>query len=251
MMSSVDSRQATDERPAAVLEPATALLGSAAVIVWNDVAPEGQQIFYAWHDNEHIPERLAIPGFLRGRRYRCAGHSPEWLTFYEAGDLGVLVSPAYMARLNAPSEETTRALRYFRNTSRAVCRISDSAGNSNGGYVAALRIGVQPAQTSALVKFIREHALAQAMSVAGVLACHLFAADQQASHLDTAESSTRTFDVPSWVLLAEASHAHAAQQALAILGGERMRALGASVRADAAVYTLEISRLSSVLTDRA
>src|ERR671934_1494326 len=79
-----------------------ALLGSGAVIVWNDVAPEGRDQFYDWHDKEHIPERLAVPGFRRGRRYIRHGHSPEWLTLYEATDLSVLVSNAYLERLNAP-----------------------------------------------------------------------------------------------------------------------------------------------------
>jgi len=73
-----------------------ALLGRAAVIVWNDIAPQGREQFYRWHDKEHIPERLAVPGFLRGRRYAKRGHSPEWLTFYEGADLDVLTSPEYL-----------------------------------------------------------------------------------------------------------------------------------------------------------
>ncbi len=89
---------------------ATALLGNAAVLIWNDVAPEGRDQFYRWHDREHIPERLALPGFLRGRRLACTGHSPEWLTIYEADDLDVLTSPEYLARLNAPTPATTATL---------------------------------------------------------------------------------------------------------------------------------------------
>ena len=77
-------------------QPSTAMLGDAAVIVWNDVSDEGRSRFYAWHDREHIPERLAIPGFRRGRRYIRPGHSPEWLTLYEASDLAVVTSPAYL-----------------------------------------------------------------------------------------------------------------------------------------------------------
>ena len=100
----------------------SALLGDGAVLVWNDVVSEGRDKFYEWHDKEHIPERLSIPGFRRGRRYVRSGHSPEWLTMYEAVDLNVVVSPAYLERLNAPTPATVDTLRYFRNTSRAVCR---------------------------------------------------------------------------------------------------------------------------------
>ena len=76
-----------------------------------------------------------------------------------------------------------------------------------------------------------------------MVACHLFAADAQASFTDTAESRTRAFDVPAWVVLVEATRADAA---------ERVRSLVAStdlgsdivIRDDAAVYTVEICRLA-------
>jgi hypothetical protein len=45
-----------------------ALMGHGAVAIWNDVAPEGLAEFYEWHHREHMPERVSIPGFLRGRR---------------------------------------------------------------------------------------------------------------------------------------------------------------------------------------
>ena len=45
------------------------LAGEGAVAIWHDIAPEGRGEFYAWHGHEHMPERAAIPGFLRGRRY--------------------------------------------------------------------------------------------------------------------------------------------------------------------------------------
>lgn len=223
---------------------AGALLGGAAVLVWNDVAAAGREQFYQWHDKEHIPEHLALPGFRRGRRYRKPGHSPEWLTFYEADDLAVLVSPAYLARLNAPTPATRATLEFFQNTSRAVCRVVHSTGSSSGGQVLAMRLEAPTAQSDAVREHLVTAVLPRAAAQVGVLACHLFVADQQASHLNTAESSTRAFDVPSWVLLIEASSLEAAQQALHLIDTPDLRALGASVRNDAATYALEICRLA-------
>ena len=120
----------------------TALLGHGAVLVWNDIAPDGRERFYEWHDKEHVPERLAIAGFRRGRRFVRPGHSPEWLTMYETDDLSVVMSPDYLARLNAPTPTTQQTLKYFRNTSRAVCRVMHSAGSSTGGQMLAMRLNV-------------------------------------------------------------------------------------------------------------
>lgn len=222
-----------------------ALMGRAAVLIWNDVAPEGRAHFYAWHDREHVPERLSLPGFLRGRRYARAGHSPEWLTIYEAVDVSALVSPAYLARLNAPTAATTRTLAYFRNTSRAVCRRVYSMGCSSGGHVLAMRISVDPARADAMCRYLRDDAFPRALAATGVVACHLFAADAKASYVDTAESSTRTFDVPAWVLLCETSNADGAEHAREIVASSEFARLGVEIRDDAAVYALEICRLST------
>lgn len=221
-----------------------ALLGAGAVIVWNDVAQQGRDQFYAWHDKEHIPERLGIPGFRRGRRYIKQGHSPEWLTVYETTDLRVVVSPEYLERLNSPTPDTVKTLRYFQNTSRAVCQLVHSLGSSSGGHVLAMRLDVTAAQTDAMTEYLTREAFARVSALTGVVACHLYMVDQPASYLNTVESSTRTFDVPSWVLLIEASTVAAAEQARILIDESRLASLGATARRDAAVYSLEICRLA-------
>ena len=222
----------------------TALLGEAAVLVWNDVASEGRDQFYDWHDKEHVPERLAIPGFRRGRRFARPGHSPEWLTMYEADDLAVLTSPAYLARLNAPTPATERTLKYFRNTSRAVCRIVHSLGSSTGGHMLAMRLDVPSGQGDVLHEYVTSEAFPRALALTGVVACHLYVADERASYIDTAESSTRTFDVPSWVLLCEVTFAGAAEKARGVLESREPKRLGVDLRSNAGTYTLEICRVS-------
>jgi hypothetical protein len=228
---------------------AGALLGNAAVLVWNDVAENGREQFYAWHDKEHIPERLAIPGFRRGRRFIKPGHSPEWLTMYEAGDLAVVTSPEYLARLNAPTPSTVSTLRYFRNTSRAVCRVVCSVGSSTGGHVLATRLNVSAPRSEAMCRYVRDDLFARMIALTGVVACHLYATDQAASQAKTAESSTRKFDVPSWVLLCEATNLNAAEKAKAMVEGPEFQRLGV-ICGDAAAYSLEICRLAMPVKGR-
>jgi hypothetical protein len=67
-----------------------------------------------WYDEEHFPERLSIPGFLGGRRYRRdADGPPKYLATYELSGPDVLDSPPYHA-LSTPPSEWTREVR--RNT---------------------------------------------------------------------------------------------------------------------------------------
>ena len=147
-----------------------ALMGQGAVLIWNDIADEGRDQFYEWHDKEHVRERLGIPGFRRGRRFVKRSHSPEWFTMYEADDVSVVTSPDYLARLNAPTPATQRTLQYFRNTSRAVCRIVHSVGGSTGGHVLALRLNVPSEDGDALCNYVVREAFPRAMSFTGVIA---------------------------------------------------------------------------------
>ena len=213
------------------------LLGKAAVLIWNDVLDSERDAFYRWHDKEHIPERLALPGFLRGRRYRGAGVT-EWLTLYEAADVAVLTSPSYLERLNNPTTLTQSTVRAFRNTARAICIVEKTTGASTGGHALTLPL---PAAFDAKPLFEGDAITADT----GVLAAHLFIADDAASHLDTREARERAYVVPSRVLLVETSTLEAAQQQLTRLLAHIDGARRDAAAAGAGVFTLEISRLAT------
>src|SRR5579864_3644133 len=123
-------------------ELAMSLAGHGAVAIWNDIAPEGRAIFYAWHGVEHVPERVGIPGFLRGRRYVAIHGNPEYFTLYETESPQVLTGQDYANRLNRPTPWTSDAIRHFRNVARSLCRVAVSHGHAQGGLIATWRYDV-------------------------------------------------------------------------------------------------------------
>ena len=68
--------------------------GSGLLLVMMDIDPEHEEDFNRWYDEEHVPERMAIPGFLTGRRYRAVEGGPKYLAIYEIKSPEVLDSPA-------------------------------------------------------------------------------------------------------------------------------------------------------------
>ena len=52
--------------------------------------------FNDWYDMEHLPERVAIPGFVSGTRWVCLHGYPRWLATYFLSHAGVLHEPAYV-----------------------------------------------------------------------------------------------------------------------------------------------------------
>ena len=87
-----------------------ALLGKGVLAIWNGIKSEAEDDFVAWHVREHIPERVGLPGFLRGRRYVARDGHPKYFNFYETARVDDLSSPAYQARLNAPTEWTRKVV---------------------------------------------------------------------------------------------------------------------------------------------
>jgi hypothetical protein len=180
------------------------LAGKGAVAIWHDIAAEGRDAFYAWHGREHMPERAAIPGFVRGRRYVAVDGVPEFFNLYETRTVDVLTGVDYLARLNSPTPWTAATVRHFRNVSRSVCVVAHSEGDGDGGLVATWRYDVpdEAAEAHRTRASRRLIALARETDVAAV---HLLVADTQGSAIETAEKRARA-DVtliPRWIVAVE------------------------------------------------
>jgi hypothetical protein len=216
-------------------------IATAGVLIWNEVTAEGQQAFYRWHNAEHMPERMAIPGFIRGRRYASQSASPQWFTLYEAASLDVLISPAYLERLNNPTPGTQETLQFFRNTARSVCLLQRAAGTAVGGYAMVLRFDGRHESTLNQVAHAQAVSALEAVEVlAGVVSTSLYGADLSASEIATVESKTRALDVPSLTLLVEVSHKNAAEQCLSLIKGFNWLKCGLSLRQENGLYGLEV-----------
>jgi hypothetical protein len=60
------------------------LMADDLLFVYSSPGPVDLAEFNDWYDNEHVPSRLALPGFGAVNRYRAAdGMKPEWLATYE------------------------------------------------------------------------------------------------------------------------------------------------------------------------
>lgn len=84
--------------------------------------------FRQWHNSEHMPERVSIPGFLAGQRYLGHGTNDYFLMMYETREPAVLGGADYLARLNAPSAWTRESLPHFREPVRNIYRLVVARG---------------------------------------------------------------------------------------------------------------------------
>ena len=113
--------------------------------IFNDVRLGREAEFEAWFQGEHLLERLAVPGFLFGRRHQAISGSCGYFNFYLVESPAVLTSKTYLERLDNPTPMTKKVMSdIFINMNRTVCRRTLRKGGFRGAYVVTVRFNAAP-----------------------------------------------------------------------------------------------------------
>lgn len=181
------------------------LAGLGAVCIWHDLLPEAVDEFYQWHNREHMPERLAIAGFRRGRRFIAVAGAPTYFNLYEADNAEVLGGRDYLERLDSPTAWTRRVVASFRAVSRSICRVAYSEGVGEGGFMLTQRFDVDAAEAERTSDALRRDLLPPLAGRKGIAGVHLCLADEAISRIETAEKKARSeaTAIPGWIVLIE------------------------------------------------
>jgi hypothetical protein len=221
-----------------------AMPGKGCFIGWYDLKPGFEAEHDHWHTHEHMIERVAIPGFLRGSRYRSLIGSPRVCIIYQAAELATLNSPAYLQRLNAPTPWTARSLPHFVGMNRTMSRVATSVGHGVGGYLLTVRLTPADGKEPVLMNWLSGGTLADLAARPGLCAAHLLLADQGVSATPTQEKALRGApdQVADWVVLVEGYDRAAVEQAKAgLLGRDGLYGHGAAPGIEAGLYSLDFT----------
>lgn len=113
--------------------------------IFNDCRAGREAEFEAWFQGEHLIERLAVPGFLFGRRHRAISGSSGYFNFYLVETPDVLTSKPYLERLDHPTPMTRTIMsEVFINMNRTVCRRTVRRGGFRGAFAVTARFNRPP-----------------------------------------------------------------------------------------------------------
>ena len=225
------------------------LLGSAAMLLSFDVDSDALDEHDRWHTHEHLPERLSIPGFLRGTRWVASEGAPRYMVVYEVETLATLASPPYLERLNSPTPWTARMMPRYRAMRRGLCAVVGSVGLGQGGSAAFVTFAVPPSGRDQLYRWLLDDALPALASAAGLGSAHLLHGAQAAAM--TNEQRIRGADrgIDSALVVTGYDDAAVAARARALLGDGGLVARGA-VDTSVATYRCAYSLSAAELGDR-
>jgi len=121
--------------------------GTGLLMVWADVPADKETEFNRWYNEEHLAERLAVPGFLAGARYEAVKGGPKHLAVYELESPAVLDSAAYKRVQQNPTPWTKRCspeaigTTYIRNVYTLIHPRALTPAAAASGMAPALQLG--------------------------------------------------------------------------------------------------------------
>jgi len=172
---------------------------NAMLAIWSDVAHEQETDYLHWLTREHTAERVGIPGFEGVRVFRAdlAG-ACRYLILYDLAAPSVLTSPAYLARLNAPTPWSQRIMPKLQNFARGGGWIRATRGIGGGAYLLPLRLRRRPLGAEPLLEAL--------IAEDRVCTARLLEVDREGSDVPTSEKALRGGDGSfTALLLIEAS----------------------------------------------
>jgi hypothetical protein len=91
------------------------------LLMMTDIDPANEADFNRWYEEEHLDERMAIPGFINARRFTALEGGPKYLALYDLESPEVLQSAPYRHIVGAgKSAWTERLSKEFINFRRNV-----------------------------------------------------------------------------------------------------------------------------------
>jgi hypothetical protein len=221
------------------------MLGQAALAMWWDMAPDVRDEFEHWHSHEHFMERLALPGFQRASRWADAAGGEGFFVLYELATYDVLVSPEYLARLNAPSKWSQRMMPHHRNMVRSQCRVLESSGGAVAGHAITVRFSPAAGSEAQLRKHFGSLALDRATR-GGVVGAHLLQTETPAIAPTTEQKIRGLSDqAADWIFIVVGYDAQVLRQlAEGVFADGALRAAGSAEGAITRAFVLRHSMVA-------
>jgi hypothetical protein len=121
--------------------------GTALLLVFINPPDEDLAGWNAWYDEEHVPNRVAVPGVLSGQRYTaCWDSGPRYMAYYDLQDLDVLQSAAYKRLTTDRSDREKAELARTPKVDRRILKLVEAAAPAPADAPFRLSVAMDPPQ---------------------------------------------------------------------------------------------------------
>jgi hypothetical protein len=108
--------------------------------IFNNIPPGTEAEFEEWFQHEHLLERIAVPGFVLGRRHEAVSGTHRYFNYYQTSSPYIFKSAPYLERLDNPTPMTRHIMsKVFKDMNRTVCWRTLRVGQMRGVAVVVAR----------------------------------------------------------------------------------------------------------------
>ncbi len=160
--------------------------------IWANIDPDYTSDFLQWHNCEHIPERVNIPGFHVGHRYRALDDTRDFFMVYETESAEIMRSGPYLHSQNNPTPWTRQSVSHFRDPLRTIYTLVAQTGDQpalDAPYLLLVRSNPpdRPDGEDEVIQWYATEHLPRLGAVEGVHRARLYRVEPEISNLMTAE----------------------------------------------------------------
>lgn len=177
----------------------------AVVLALNEVTPEVEDEFNRWYEEDAIPARLALPGYLSAQRYRSVFGNRSYMAFYRCASLATLFSPEYKRYMSELTAWRMSVRRGFRSLQWAACRETWSSGNGIGGCAVIVQCSPVKGGEARGRAYLRDELAPRIMSHGGIVRMALWEADPEVTAAVDLSSREHLERYTHWVICIESS----------------------------------------------
>jgi hypothetical protein len=150
-----------------------------------DFSTAHEDEFHDWYDLEHVPERLAVPGFINAERWIDDENPKVHVATYDLDSAGVLGSPAYRAvgggNQSVWTKRVTGMCRRIMRYEGEQLVPGELTGAPGAGALLVASMNIDPAAEAEFTEWYDTEHLPQLAAVPGVLSARRFRATDTGS----------------------------------------------------------------------
>ena len=150
-----------------------------------DFSTAHEDEFHDWYDQEHVPERLRVPGFINAERWIDEANPKIHVATYDLDNVDVLASPAYHAvggdNQSIWTKRVTGMCRRIMRYEGEQLLPGDQTGDPGATALLVASMNMEAAYEAEFNDWYNTEHLPQLAAVPGVLSARRFGATDQGS----------------------------------------------------------------------
>ena len=179
----------------------------AVSVMWTEIPEDIEHQLNEWYDREHVKNRVDIPGYVWGKRYKAIHGRPNYMAVYATEGSHVQAGAEFLNVVTNPTVGESQFAPHFFNSIRMMCDVKASVGESEGGIAGFLTLTPQNDMSDCLETFIVETILPALITHHGIMAAHFWE-----RNAETTAMASRGFPggnlpesimAPDWMLMYE------------------------------------------------